>query len=131
MGGPRKLLGGAKKEKYFHVRLNDDEAGALVALAKEHGCARSVIVVALIRAAIGETPGPLALFTTKLQELVFQTRKIGLNINQIAHAANMKNRTVVVDQTTLKELKTHLDDIVDWLEFTRSMNRGRFVKPGR
>lgn len=122
-------MAGPNKEKWLHARLNDAEANALQALAEEHGITRSALVVALIRTAIGETPGPLALYTNGLTELIFQMRKLGLNMNQIAHAANTPNRTIVLDKVVHEELKAAVHDIVEWLMLTREVNRSRYVKP--
>jgi hypothetical protein len=116
------------KTRWLHARLTEAEDDAFQALAKQHGITRSQLIVALVRVAINETPGPLALYTEGLEDLIFQVRKIGLNINQIAHAANRREQNIVVDTAVLDEVHQSVLAVVQWLTLSRDMNKARYVK---
>ena len=116
------------KTRWLHARLTEAEDDAFQALADRHGISRSQLIVALVRVAINETPGPLALYTEGLADLIFQVRKIGLNINQIAHAANRREQNIVVDTAVLDEVHQSVLAVVQWLTLTRDMNKARYVK---
>ena len=116
------------KTRWLHARLTEAEDDAFQALADRHGISRSQLIVALVRVAINETPGPLALYTEGLADLIFQVRKIGLNINQIAHAANRREQNIIVDTAVLDEVHQSVLAVVQWLTLTRDMNKARYVK---
>ena len=116
------------KTRWLHARLTEAEDDAFQALAKQHGITRSQLIVALVRVGINETPGPLALYTEGLADLIFQVRKIGLNINQIAHAANRREQNIIVDTAVLDEVHQSVLAVVQWLTLTCDMNKARYVK---
>lgn len=116
------------KTKLLHVRITEPERAALEAAAKEHGQSISAFVVVALRKALGQSPGPEPAYMERLNELVYQTRKMGLNMNQIAHAANTPNRKVEVDRRALGEVRKLVDDMFDWLAYERDLNRSRYVR---
>ena len=87
-GGRPKLSSAIRRGRVVHVRLSDEEWGALTAFASAHRLTTSETLRRLARQASGFGPTFDGQVAKGIRANVVQLRKAGVNLNQIARALN-------------------------------------------
>ena len=89
-----------------HVRLTEEEALRLDELAKQNGMSAS----GFIRTAVFGMKKERVPFEImeQIRELNYQCRKIGTNINQIAHVCNARAEVTIFNYENLTRLQSQL-----------------------
>lgn len=85
--------GGGDPRRQVKVRLTETEFEALEALAQTAAMSRQRLLVGLIRSAVAGEPLVTGPETTALLDSAMQLKKMGININQIAHVLNEERLT--------------------------------------
>lgn len=89
-----------------HVRMTEDESGQLEELARQNGMSVSAYIrTAVFGLTLEKVPYEMM---EQIKELNFQCRKIGTNINQIAHICNAKQDVTIFDYQNLTTLQNRL-----------------------
>ena len=86
---------GAKKD--VRLYLNDDELAAVDRMAEQLGKNRNQTLIAIIRSYVANEP-------QYTQDEIIELRKIGVNLNQIAHHTNTIDFDRITDGKSVKEL---------------------------
>ena len=93
---------GAKKD--VRLYLNDDELAAVDRMAEQLGKNRNQTLIAIIRSYVANEPQYTQDEIIELRNANNELRKIGVNLNQIAHHTNTIDFDRITDGKSVKEL---------------------------
>lgn len=116
--------GGAQRSIQVHLMVNEEEAAMIRAAAKKRNQTVSLTIIEAVKLLEGrlqveeeEHDSPTV---QALREIEYQLRRIGRNVNQIAHNANREMNATIEDEASAsyavrqcRELVARLDSIID------------------
>ena len=116
--------GGAQRYIQVHLMVNEEEAAMIRAAAKKRNQTVSLTIIEAVKLLEGrlqveeeEHDSPTV---QALREIEYQLRRIGRNVNQIAHNANREMNATIEDEASAsyavrqcRELVARLDSIID------------------
>lgn len=129
-GGGERILrkrsskgGGAQRSIQVHLMVNEEEAAMIRAAARKRNQTVSLTIIEAVKLLEGslyveeeEHDSPTV---QALREIEYQLRRIGRNVNQIAHNANREMNATIEDEASAsyavrqcRELIDHLDAVI-------------------
>ncbi|WP_431833822.1 plasmid mobilization relaxosome protein MobC [Bifidobacterium catenulatum] len=116
--------GGAQRSIQVHLMVNEEEAAMIRAAARKRNQTVSLTIIEAVKLLEGrlqveeeEHDSPTV---QALREIEYQLRRIGRNVNQIAHNANREMNATIEDEASAsyavrqcRELVARLDSIID------------------
>lgn len=116
--------GGAQRSIQVHLMVNEEEAAMIRAAARKRNQTVSLTIIEAVKLLEGslyveeeeEHDSPTV---QALREIEYQLRRIGRNVNQIAHNANREMNATIEDEASAsyavrqcRELIDHLDAVI-------------------
>ena len=115
--------GGAQRSIQVHLMVNEEEAAMIRAAARKRNQTVSLTIIEAVKLLEGslyveeeEHDSPTV---QALREIEYQLRRIGRNVNQIAHNANREMNATIEDEASAsyavrqcRELRDHLDAVI-------------------
>ena len=115
--------GGAQRSIQVHLMVNEEEAAMIRAAAKKRNQTVSLTIIEAVKLLEGrlqveeeEHDSPTV---QALRDIEYQLRRIGRNVNQIAHNANREMNATIEDEASAsyavrqcRELIAHLEVII-------------------
>lgn len=115
--------GGAQRSIQVHLMVNEEEAAMIRAAARKRNQTVSLTIIEAVKLLKGslyveeeEHDSPTV---QALREIEYQLRRIGRNVNQIAHNANREMNATIEDEASAsyavrqcRELIDHLDAVI-------------------
>ena len=115
--------GGAQRSIQVHLMVDEEEAALIRAAAKKRNQTVSLTIIEAVKLLEGrlqveeeEHDSPTV---QALREIEYQLRRIGRNVNQIAHNANREMNATIEDEASAsyavrqcRELIGHLDAVI-------------------
>lgn len=115
--------GGEQRSIQVHLMANEEEAGMIRTAAKKRNQTVSLTIIEAVKLLEGrlqvkeeERDSPTV---QALKEIEYQLRRIGRNVNQIAHNANREMNATIEDEASAsyavrqcRELIDHLDAVI-------------------
>lgn len=115
--------GGEQRSIQVHLMVNEEEAGMIRTAAKKRNQTVSLTIIEAVKLLEGrlqvkeeERDSPTV---QALKEIEYQLRRIGRNVNQIAHNANREMNATIEDEASAsyavrqcRELIDHLDAVI-------------------
>lgn len=119
--------GGAQRSIQVHLMVNEEEAAMIRAAARKRNQTVSLTIIEAVKLLEGslyveeeEHDSPTV---QALREIEYQLRRIGRNVNQIAHNANREMNATIEDEASAsyavrqcRELIDHLDAVIGSVE---------------
>lgn len=116
--------GGAQRSIQVHLMVDEEEAAMIRAAARKRNQTVSLTIIEAVKLLEGrlqveeeEHDSPTV---QALREIEYQLRRIGRNVNQIAHNANREMNATIEDEASAsyavrqcRELVARLDSIID------------------
>ena len=106
--------GGAQRSIQVHLMVNEEEAAMIRAAARKRNQTVSLTIIEAVKLLEHDSPTVQA-----LREIEYQLRRIGRNVNQIAHNANREMNATIEDEASAsyavrqcRELIDHLDAVI-------------------
>lgn len=107
------------------IRLSESELRLLAAIAAQHGMNRTQWIASLVRARLGFPVQQTHDERQALRAVARELNRIGGNINQIAHAANLDRligRSVKIEADAIREASAGIQDALDELRAALKRN---------
>ena len=114
--------GGAQRSIQVHLMVNEEEAAMIRAAARKRNQTVSLTIieaVKLLEGSLYEEEEHDSPTVQALREIEYQLRRIGRNVNQIAHNANREMNATIEDEASAsyavrqcRELIDHLDAVI-------------------
>ena len=115
--------GGAQRSIQVHLMVNEEEAAMIRAAARKRNQTVSLTIIEAVKLLEGrlqveeeEHDSPTV---QALRDIEYQLRRIGRNVNQIAHNANREMNATIEDEASApyavrqcRELIDHLDAVI-------------------
>lgn len=116
--------GGEQRSIQVHLMANEEEAAMIRAAAKKRNQTVSLTIIEAVKLLEGrlqveeeEHDSPTV---QALRDIEYQLRRIGRNVNQIAHNANREMNATIEDEASAsyavrqcRELIDHLDTVIE------------------
>ena len=107
------------------IRLTESELRLLAAIAAQRGMNRTQWIASLVRARLGFPVQQTHDERQALRAVARELNRIGGNINQIAHAANLDRligRSVKIEADAIREASARIEDALDELRAALKRN---------
>ncbi len=120
---PRTLATGASRK--VTIRLSESELRSLATIAERRGMNRTQWIASLVRARIGSPIQQTHDERQALRAVARELNRIGGNINQIAHAANLNRligSSVKIEAEAIREASARIEAALEELRMTLNRN---------
>ena len=115
--------GGAQRSIQVHLMVDEEKAALIRAAAKKRNQTVSLTIIEAVKLWEGRLQGEEEEHDSPtvqaLREIEYQLRRIGRNVNQIAHNANREMNATIEDEASAsyavrqcRELIDHLDAVI-------------------
>ena len=118
--------GGEQRSIQVHLMVNEEEAGMIRTAAKKRNQTGSLTIIEAVKLLEGrlqvkeeERDSPTV---QALKEIEYQLRRIGRNVNQIAHNANREMNATIEDEASASYAVRQCRELIDHL-MTRTGQR--------
>ena len=112
--------GGAQRSIQVHLMVNEEEAAMIRAAAKKRNQTVSLTIIEAVKLLEGrlqveeeEHDSPTV---QALRDIEYQLRRIGRNVNQIAHNANREMNATIEDEASASYAVRQCRELIDHLE---------------
>lgn len=112
--------GGAQRSIQVHLMVNEEEAAMIRAAAKKRNQTVSLTIIEAVKLLEGrlqveeeEHDSPTS---QALRDIEYQLRRIGRNVNQIAHNANREMNATIEDEASASYAVRQCRELIDYLD---------------